>query len=333
MRAPRVLARRMISTENREEICDDQVLGGIGPAAEAEAGRHHAFVHDGSLGHRVILAVIHDRQIKHPGVFHRTPHQIVRLHAIAVIGDRNNARPLERTDGSERLPFHSDGDAPGGIDADNRVTGDDILHQLDRPGIIRDRRRIGHAHDGGESARGGGLRAGGHRLLVRLTGLPEMDVDIHQAGTGDLAGRVDLPGPLASGEGKGVDDEPVNHEEIAHRVAFGGGIDHTGVAYPESGHGRGLVGGRHEFGLTPGTKIEDGHADGDAIGHLLQNHAARSIGELTVDFHAAVDGTRVHDDRLGIQPGGARLVQTKHARVLTERGEQPGGLTFMLDPQ
>jgi len=36
---------------------------------------------------------------------------------------------------------------------------------------------------------------------------------------------------------------------------------------------------------------EDGHADGEAIGYLVQNHRAVGIGDIAIDFHAAIDGT------------------------------------------
>ena len=44
---------------------DDEILGGVRPAAQSEARRHHAFVHHRALRHRVILAVVHHRQVEH----------------------------------------------------------------------------------------------------------------------------------------------------------------------------------------------------------------------------------------------------------------------------
>ena len=60
------------------------------------------------------------------------------------------------------------------------------------PALSATRRGVGHAHDGGEAARGGGVRAGGDGFLVRLAGLAEVDVDVDEAGAGDEAAGVDL---------------------------------------------------------------------------------------------------------------------------------------------
>ena len=138
MRAPRVLARRMMSTEiarrdvlqvdvragvfREDDVArDDDVLGGVRPAAQAEAGGHDALVHHGALRHRGVLAVVHDRQVEHLRVFAGAAHELVALHAVAVVGDGDDAGALERADGRERLALHADGDAAGGIDVDDGV--------------------------------------------------------------------------------------------------------------------------------------------------------------------------------------------------------------------
>jgi len=57
---------------------------------------HHAIGHE-----RIILAMIHHRQIKHFRVFQRAAHQFVVLHAMAVVGDATTpARLSEPMDAS-----------------------------------------------------------------------------------------------------------------------------------------------------------------------------------------------------------------------------------------
>jgi len=85
--------------------------------------------------------------------------------------------------------------------------------------------------------------------------------------------------------------------------------------------------------FAAGAEEEDGHADGDAVGDLLEDHAAVAVGEVAVDLDAAVDGAGVHDDGLRVEPGGAGLVEAEHARVLAERGEVAARLALVLDAQ
>ena len=70
---------------------DDQVLSGVGPALQTESGGNHAFVHHRPHRHRMVLAVVHQRQIEHLGVFAGTAHELVALDAVAVVGDRDYA--------------------------------------------------------------------------------------------------------------------------------------------------------------------------------------------------------------------------------------------------
>ncbi len=104
---------------------------------------------------------------------------------------------------------------------------------------------------------------------------------------------VDLPGPLAHGCGQGGHDPPVPDENASDFVPPGGGVDHAGIGNPEGWHGERLFGARDSlFEAAAGAEVKDGHADGDAVGHLLEDHAARAVGQLAVDLDAAVDRAR-----------------------------------------
>src|SRR5690606_7415432 len=133
---------------------DDDVLGGVGPAAQAEPGGHDALVHDGADGHGVVLAVVHEREVEHLGVFAGAAHEFVGLHAVAVVGDGDDAGAFERADGGEGLALHADGDAAGLVDLDAGGAGDGVLDELDGAGAVGDGRGVGHADHGGEAAGG-----------------------------------------------------------------------------------------------------------------------------------------------------------------------------------
>ena len=139
---------------------------------------------------RIVLAVVEDRQSEHLRVFDRAVHELVGLDAEAVVGEGDDARLLERAVWGELLALHADGDAAGGIDVD-RGGGRDGFDQRDGAGVVHDGRGVGHAHDGSESAGGGGLRTGEDGFLVRLAGLAEMHMDVHEAGAHDEARGVD----------------------------------------------------------------------------------------------------------------------------------------------
>jgi len=71
----------------------------------AQARRDDALVHHRALRHRLILAVIHHRQIEHLGVLRGAAHEIVRLHAIAVIRDRHDPARFSEPIGASAWPF------------------------------------------------------------------------------------------------------------------------------------------------------------------------------------------------------------------------------------
>ena len=217
---------------------DDDVFGGVRPAAEPKSRGDFALVHDGTLRERGVLTVIHDREVEHRRVFARATHEFVGLDAIAVVGNGDDAHAFERADGCEGLTLHAHGDAAGGEDFDDGVTADSVVDELDGAGVVGDGGRVGHAHDGGEAAGGGGARAGADGLLVRLAGFAEVDVDIDEAGAGDEPVGVDFFRAFFLRGGERRDEFSVDGEEVAAGVAFGGGVDDAGVLDPEVRHGR-----------------------------------------------------------------------------------------------
>src|SRR5437870_6353017 len=51
----------------------------------------------------------------------------------------------------------------------------------------------------------------------------------------------------------------------------------------------------------PSAQIQDCHAHGQTVGHLIENDALISIGQLAVDLDSAIDRARMHDQTIGLQ--------------------------------
>src|SRR5439155_11466166 len=101
----------------------------------------------------------------------------------------------------------------------------------DGTGVV-DGLRVRHAADGGEAAGRRGAGAGLHGLLVLVAGLAEVDVNVDQAGTHDLAGRVEDLGALPGGPldvPAGLRDQPVLHQHVLDGVDAVRRIDHATV--------------------------------------------------------------------------------------------------------
>ena len=102
---------------------DNHFLARRRPAAQAQHGAPITLVHH-AVGHeRIILAMVHHRQVEHFGVFARPAHEFVVLHAMAVVGDGHDAGAFERADGREFLAGDVFGDGPGHKDVDDALSG------------------------------------------------------------------------------------------------------------------------------------------------------------------------------------------------------------------
>ena len=78
---------------------------------------------------------------------------------------------------------------------------------------------------------------------------------------------------------------------------------------------------------------KNGHAHGETVGDLFQNDGAPAIGNFAVNFHAAIDRTRMHDQRIGFGFFQALFVQAKQTRVFAQTGKHALALPFVLDAQ
>ena len=171
-----------------EEIPGDHDLfRDRGDAGKAEFGGDETLVHHPAGGEIPVLAVDDDRHVQRGGVFERPAHQGGVHDRFAVIGKADGAGILEIPEFGEGCALRLHADRRDGIDigeaafrglsADEFGDGAAVVHGI----------RVGHAGDGGEAARDGGLASGGDRLLVFESRLPQVGVHVDQAGNDQFA--------------------------------------------------------------------------------------------------------------------------------------------------
>src|SRR4051812_2440543 len=91
-------------------------------------------------------------------------------------------------------------------------------------------------------------------------------------------------------------------------------------------------------GATPersaaGAGFEDGHANRDAGLNLIEDDAARSVGDRVVDLDAAVHRAGVHDDRVCFRAREGLETETEGPAVLARRRDERVVESLALDAQ
>ena len=51
----------------------------------------------------------------------------------------------------------------------------------------------------------------------------------------------------------------------------------------------------------PSAQIQNRHANGETVGHLIENDALQSVGNVAVDLDPAVDRSGMHDQAIRFQ--------------------------------
>ena len=170
----------------------DHLLARRRPAAQSQRGAPITFVHHAVSHERIILAMIHHRQVEHLRVFAGAAHEFVVLDAMAVVGDGHDAGFFERTDGREFFAGDIFGDGAGDENIHDAFALRAFADERDGAGIVNRRRRVRHANDGGETAARRRRRSGGKIFLRGLAGFAQMDVQVNQAGTDDFSSGVEF---------------------------------------------------------------------------------------------------------------------------------------------
>src|SRR5436190_24331268 len=86
-------------------------------------------------------------------------------------------------------------------------------------------------------------------------------------------------------------------------------------------------------GLRAGAEVEDSHPHREAVGYLIENHTPGTVGQLAVNYDAAVNRTRMYDQTTGFEELGALPGQTKERGIFAETRKILLPLALMLDAQ
>lgn len=188
-------------------------------ARQPVRAREIAVVDAAAADERDILAVGGKDTSGGFGLAHRPLHHPLVLHAAAVVAERDGVGRVlrQRRDGLAAAPAR---DAAVGKHPHRRVRR---MHGLRAQplGAVGRRVQVGHRADGGEPAVRRGHRAGPHRLLIRKTRLPQMNMNIRKTGknsfaaavqNGDGRGRFDM---LGNENNKALVDQNVAVQERA----------------------------------------------------------------------------------------------------------------------
>ncbi|MBX3745443.1 MAG: ComEC/Rec2 family competence protein [Verrucomicrobiae bacterium] len=89
----------------------------------------------------------------------------------------------------------------------------------------------------------------------------------------------------------------------------------------------------NEPGVVAGDEVEDGHADGEAVGHLFEDDGAFAIGGIGIDFDPAINGAGVHDEDIGFEVGHAAAIETVLGAIFADPGEHRLALPFVLNAE
>ena len=121
-----------------------------------------------------------------------------------------------------------------------------------------------------------------------MSRLAQANGQVNETGGNDKPARVDGAAGMEIGVRSADRDDAAGCDgDVAGRVMAAGGVNDSTVLDEDASSG-GVAGndGHH------------GHADGNAEGHLRQDHAVPPVGHRRADLDATVDRSRMHNDRI-----------------------------------
>ena len=80
-------------------------------------------------------------------------------------------------------------------------------------------------------------------------------------------------------------------------------------------------------------QIQHGHADGQAVGDLLEDATVRPVRDFGGNLHAAIDGAWMHDEDVLLAAAQTLAVEAVKFAVFPQRGELAAAEPLELDPQ
>src|SRR5215472_9803758 len=85
-----------------------------------------------------------------------------------------------------------------------------------------------------------------------------------------------------------------------------------------------------QFGAAAGQEIEHGHSYRHAVGHLIEDHAEGTVGDVRIDFDAAVHRSRVEDEHVALGSLQALARYAEYPVVLAKRRDITRGHALEL---
>src|SRR6478736_4075133 len=220
--------RRIAELGKQDIPRDNDFLTDPRPPRQTEPEAPLSLMHYPVANERVVLAMVKDGDSKHPGIFDRATHDLVILHAMAIVryGDYpgRKHRPVRR----QLLAGETFRNGARGEDIDLCVALRFLPDKGNGSGIVCHRIGIGHAHNTREAASGGGARPSRNGLFLRLAGISKVDVHInqtrgHDETRGVYALHLRFLAPRLVGENS------VRDPKIRHFVSLVRGIDNPSV--------------------------------------------------------------------------------------------------------
>ena len=134
--------------KDRQIPCHRHLLGRRRPAAEAQHGRHEPVVRFRIDGQRRLLGVVDDREPEGARIGERGPQDGRRPNRRPVIGEADDARVGELTEGGQLVPCPTGRDRAVGQQLDRRPTGRRGGMDLgEHAGLVQGGCRVRHGAD------------------------------------------------------------------------------------------------------------------------------------------------------------------------------------------
>ena len=208
---------------------NNHFLPRTGPARQAKRAIPVALMHYARAHQRIVLAMIHHRQVKHRRVFQRATHQVIVLHTMAVVGNRHHPGAVQRADRRQFLPGNPLRDRAGRQHVDPGRALGAVLNQCHRARVVDRRTGVGHANHRGEPAPRRRSRAGLDVLLGRLARFAKMHVNIDQPRANHPTAGINLLNPLrrlAKRVGSDRRHPAIDQQHVGRLVPAVCGVDH-----------------------------------------------------------------------------------------------------------
>ena len=201
---------------------------------EPQLGRDGPFVHTAPLGEMQIFAMIDHRHVKGQCILHRSSHDQAIHHRLPIIRDRDTAGTTQVSELRQFLPFRAFCNRADRKHIRQPSYPRTIEHEFCNRLIVIDGIRIGHTTDRGEAAGHRRSRSALDRLFVFEARLPEMDMEIDEAGKDQSSRGVNFRGPRGNFEVMAYrDDSALIDQHIGHAIEPSR-IDHVPAYYVNS---------------------------------------------------------------------------------------------------